>query len=445
MPILSEVGQALARRLLGTPRFTAMLSESARRILERGGLPTGNVEMWLSSLAERQPFMSQTEGTLNQAVFQIISMELYNLIVESQIGYVEAGPPWLHRLIRLWHRRGVTVVNFNYDTLVESSVSALDPPHANGDIVAEMLTHLPRSWVPTLGGDGPVPTFRLLKLHGSVNWFWSPDDRTGDTLCRVGYSPVAAGDARAALAGKEPFIVPPLAAKSPFYSLGVIRQLWSDAADALAAADRVIVLGYSVPLTDLATTTMLSQCVNPEAEWDVVNPDSARVSDRLVQLGIPADLIRTHQAVDEWVDGYEVDHCARMSSDLVDQILDFDGAHPETRPVMTRRSRSDYGIVHSMVGGGSDLVLNAHLIDPRQVIPAEYPHQSDLVDSLRRMESPGPVSVRLDGDEGEYRVLGALDPLTVRGADAVLDWCPIEIQDVSSLGVGHVVSEQAAP
>ena len=84
-----------------------MLSESARRILERGGLPTGNVEMWLSSLAERQPFMSQTEGTLNQAVFQIISMELYNLIVKSQLGYVEAGPPWLHRLVRLWHRRRI--------------------------------------------------------------------------------------------------------------------------------------------------------------------------------------------------------------------------------------------------------------------------------------------------------------------------------------------------
>ena len=189
---------------------------------------------------------------------------------------------------------------------------------------------------------------------------------------------------------------------------------------------------------------MPSQCVNPQAEWHVVNPDSARVSARLVELGIPAEVIRTHQVVDEWVDGYEADHCARMSSDLVDQILGFAGDHPQTRPVMTRRSRSDYSIVHSMLSDGNDLILKAHLIDPRQVIPAEYPHQSDLIDSLRKMKSPGPVSVRLEGIEGDCRVLGALDPLTVRGVDAVLDWCPIEIQDVSSLGVGHA-SEQAAP
>jgi hypothetical protein len=429
MPTLTGVGQALRKRLLASPRYSAMLGDRVREVLEHGRIPSGNVELWLSSLAERQPFMSQSEGALNQALFQEISRLLIALVAEPQSGFWQEAPPWLHRLLRLWHRRRAGVVTFNYDTILEESMVNLDPPHADGDIVTAMLTQLPRFAFTGLGGGAPVSTFQLFKLHGSLDWYWNPDDRSGDSLCRLNPG-LGAADVRAALAGKEPFVVPPLASKSPFYALGLVRLLWNEAAVALQAADRVVVLGYSVPLTDLATTAMLSQTANPKAEWHVVNTQPTAVRNRLTKLGIPASAIVTHGSVMDWVDAYEADHCRRMSSQLADQLLAFRTPGSQTAPIMTRRSRSDCGIVHAIRKVGARVLLDARTIDNSEVIPAEYPREPDLVEALLQMDPANPVSARLDNSIGEYRVLGAVDPLTVRGYGAVLDWCAVEIQDV---------------
>jgi hypothetical protein len=430
MPTLADIGEGLRQRLLASPRLTAMLGERSSQILAQGDIPSGNVEMWLSSLAERQPFMTESEGSLNRALFQEVSQYLVDLVTEPQQGFWPEAPSWLHRLLRLWHRRQVAVVTFNYDTIVEESMVNLDAPHADGDIVAAMLTHLPRQAVTGLGGAVLIPTLRLLKLHGSVDWYWNPDDGSGDSLCRRNPD-LTVVDARAALAGKVPFIVPPLATKSPFYSLGVIRQLWQDAAHALQAASRIVVLGYSVPLTDLTTTAMLSHAGNPSAEWHVVDLDGDAVRARLIHLGVPARTIEVHYSVADWVDVYEREHCCKMTREVSDQLLSFqEGDGTRTAPIMIRRSRSDYGIVRSIRTVGAHVLLEAHALDTREVIPAEYPHKPDLDEALRAVNPPGPLNVLLDGVEGEHRVLGALDPSTVRGSGAVLDWCPLEIQDV---------------
>jgi hypothetical protein len=428
MPTLLAVGRALREHLLASERDTAIVDNRAYKVLKQGRIPSGNVEMWLSSLAERQPFMTETKTALNQALFQELGQELRRLVEASQQGFWPEAPAWLHRLLRLWHRRTVTVVTFNYDTIVEEAMFNLDAPHDDGDIVSAMLTHLPRPAVTGLGGIVPVRTFRLLKLHGSLDWYWNPEDRSGDSLCRRNpdLTPL---DARAALAGKLPFIVPPLATKSPFYSLGVIRELWQTAARALQDADRITVLGYSVPLTDLTTTTMLSEAGHRHTEWRVVDPSGSGVRDRLVELGVLAQRIDIHSSVADWVDTYEGQHCGRMTIELADQLIAFSGDAPHTAPIMTRRDRTGYGVVSAIHKEGEQIILDAHDLDPSAApVPAEYPHQHDLIEALHQMGRPGPVSVRLDGVEGDHRVLGALDPTAVSAFGAVL----LEIQDVPS-------------
>jgi len=55
--------------------------------------------------------------------------------------------------------------------------------------------------------------------------------------------------------------VPPSALKSPYYANPVTRETWARGFDALAAAEIVTLVGYSLPLTDLTTVGMLSEAM----------------------------------------------------------------------------------------------------------------------------------------------------------------------------------------
>ena len=63
----------------------------------------------------------------------------------------------------------------------------------------EVMTDMLILHQPPYGGPPPtygamegfmVDTFRLLKLHGSLDWWWTPEDETGATLSR---SPLVGG------------------------------------------------------------------------------------------------------------------------------------------------------------------------------------------------------------------------------------------------------------
>jgi hypothetical protein len=384
--------------------------------------------MWLSSLAEGQPFMTQSEALRNRALFDDLTELLVSLITTAQDDFWNSAPEWLHWLVRLWHRRRPDVITFNYDTIIEQSMLWLDAPGADGDIVASLLQNLPRR---APGADyAPLqsPSFRLHKLHGSVDWYWNTEDRSGETLCRLApYIPEQ--DKRAALAGKTPFIVPPLATKASFFGLGQVRELWHQAAHAIQQADRVILIGYSVAVTDLATTTMLSASARSESEWHVVDPDADSVASRLERLGVPTERIRRHLTLSDWVDWYEADHAANGSEVMRRQLERTNWTHREVAPIMVRRNRGDYLMVVGIEPEKERLILHARERLQGEVIEASFPRTAELQSILAQRQASVMVS-RVSGIEGEHVVLGALDPQTVRGAHAVIEWCPIEIQDL---------------
>jgi hypothetical protein len=98
------------------------------------------------------------------------------------------------------------------------------------------------------------------------------------------------------LPGRKPFIVPPLATKSVFYDNPVTVQLWRYAKRVLAFQPtrqplRVSLLGYSLPLTDLVTSSLLRETLveigrGMPVQIDVANIDCDTVCEHLRQLGI---------------------------------------------------------------------------------------------------------------------------------------------------------------
>src|SRR5260370_2435444 len=71
--------------------------------------------------------------------------------------------------------------------------------------------------------------------------------------------------------GRGPLVVPPLATKSDYYDLSVVRAEWQLARAALAEAKRLVLMGYSTPMTDLAAVALLSQYLAAGADNPMIH------------------------------------------------------------------------------------------------------------------------------------------------------------------------------
>ena len=186
--------------------------------------------------------------------------------------------PYYHftDLVRKIGGSNVAVITFNYDCALDIVMETLaSPPNY---VVANMNQG---SWV------------RLLKLHGSLNWF-KCEICNSVTPTRLDLNISAAEFAQHAIehpmaisqvckpgicwsCGKQiensaPFIVPPTFNKTRYYE--PLREVWAEAHKALAEANEVVVCGYSFPSTDLFFDHFLQQSF-----WHQLGERSFRIYD----------------------------------------------------------------------------------------------------------------------------------------------------------------------
>jgi hypothetical protein len=148
------------------------------------------------------------------------------------------------------------------------------------------------------------------------------------------------------LPAHEVFIIPPAAFKGQRLREPVTRELWRRAARALREADRVVLIGYSVPLADHSIVGMLSdELAGRDVDIQIVNPYPSAVESRLVRLGILAKSIEPfagNDCIAKWTESevsrLAVETVARLRSDAVltgKEIMYADG------PRVDRFSRFD--------------------------------------------------------------------------------------------------------
>lgn len=270
MPLTDELGRA---------------ATDNAEILDAPGFDGGTFETWLSRLAEPQPYLTEIENLQNQVNFQRLSQAIHDVLRAAQNEVLASGmPEWLRRFVVALHYRRAAVITFNYDLLIEHALTNaglwdFEMNFSQGEDVlwTEMLGDLPGFPPAPARLSGPLKeTLSLLKLHGSLNWYWIPTDSIGTTLNFWDLEP-ADGDLHRYLPGRVPFVVPPASLKSSYFRSPVLRQTWQTAAAALRAADRVALLGYSLPLTDQVAAGLLSDSVRTGTELMVVNPDPGPV------------------------------------------------------------------------------------------------------------------------------------------------------------------------
>lgn len=326
MPLTDELGQAALERL---PR--RHVSNFPDRPF-RGGY----FEAWLSRLAEPQPDLRDEENLRNQAAFVEVSKAIRDVLVEAQTSAMASPPPaWLERFLRMTHANRWTVITFNYDTLLEAALNHLylwdpqtSPPLVEQNDLVDGLPPIPPSNGVVFRKGQRSDSGRLLKLHGSIDCWWSTGDATGATIVRTpgGWGGNPASYARdGAVPGRAPFLVPPAAAKSTFYRNPVSQELWQRAANALGNATAVDFVGYSFPVTDLVTSGMVADRLGwgREVDIQVVNPNPEPPLKHLKTLGV-ADAKATHDRIDTYVDDLE----KRTAERAVDDLTDLPGELP---------------------------------------------------------------------------------------------------------------------
>lgn len=259
-----------------------------------------NLERYLSFLAIDQPYLREPDNLRNRARFLETSEAIADIVLEAQNAALEAERPWwVGQLITAWDRDRATVLTLNYDHLIEKAAEATLRAEERFTVefhgsnlwavpVTNVLLRRAAMW-----GGPETDTFRLLKLHGSLGWRYSGSTTFfGETIYHVALSAGWNADApekiRQAAPDKVPLIVPPTAGKSVFFNNETVRAQWTMAADAVRRADRITLLGYSMPDTDDLVGGLL-RLASVEATVTVVDPSDTAAERVEALMGHPVD------------------------------------------------------------------------------------------------------------------------------------------------------------
>lgn len=146
-----------------------------------------------------------------------------------------------------------TIITFNYDCLLDDCLTKIKVRPEYG---------LQDPQIPIEFKQCPCE-IRVLKLHGSANWFKCNSDRCEGRIVIDGRTPAKRLEyfygQHCPSCGHntvEPVIVPPTWAKGG--QSEVLRPVWSKALDAMREAGRIFIIGYSLPSTDQFFRYMLA-------------------------------------------------------------------------------------------------------------------------------------------------------------------------------------------
>ena len=166
------------------------------------------------------------------------------------------------------------------------------------------------------GGD----RMRVLKLHGSLNWYVRMNGKRPSPRVLAG----TAGERKVMITRRRtvpvqlvanrgasgrgrstwytwPVIIPPIYSKQALIS-AFVPEVWKDARADLSASDRVVFCGYSLPLADIDAEKLFQRHIaaNDAIGWvDVIDPAPA-VAARYASL-IPSKPLRWYPTVDKFL------------------------------------------------------------------------------------------------------------------------------------------------
>jgi hypothetical protein len=262
------IGAGFSKEASASMPLLGELTAEVRKQADLSFLPEfgDSIELWLTYLSQPHPWLSEPDNLRNRALFIDITRTIRDVLGQREVAATRGRdcPEWLTKLTKRWHEDKAAVITLNYDTLIERAAGLISDPSRNNSFLSPenlypiAMTELRRRNAMVFGAES-IDSFKLFKLHGSVNWYYSGAlsyfgeliyyghvDRWGLPSDREFQSVLLAKD-------KVPLIVPPTSEKSAYFQHESLRATWSQASLALqeASVSRLYCIGYSLPETDL--------------------------------------------------------------------------------------------------------------------------------------------------------------------------------------------------
>jgi hypothetical protein len=199
----------------------------------------------------------------------------------------------------------LTIVTFNHDLVVENEITKRARlqerwclPEGYGTFGSQLSVSHPGGDVPLmrrhLVGCDHSRTIRILKLHGSLNWYVRMRTKKPPVSVLLGEGgarspsvtmrreiPAQVVFTRSGTGRTQwrtwPLIVPPVYGKQLAIT-GLLANVCQDAYAAVAATSRVVFVGYSLPPADIEAEKMFQRALTDNTDLrtiEVVNPDPA--------------------------------------------------------------------------------------------------------------------------------------------------------------------------
>jgi hypothetical protein len=226
-----------------------------------------NFEHLLTYLASDLPWKNEEQKYSDRALSSKIIDIVSSVFLERACSTIEKRNEIYLEYKNLFdfftkNSENVDFITLNYDLLLEIILQHSYYNQSEVSSVLYLITSAKMYYFPmtladlrymltgmTIGDDNNRTSPRIIKLHGSINWFWtgtSPSET-------IYYKNLKEDDSELDIeAGLVPYIIPPVMDKNAFYNHVMIRSLWKKARELLHDADEIYLIGFSFPQTDIS-------------------------------------------------------------------------------------------------------------------------------------------------------------------------------------------------
>lgn len=265
--LMNENGNENIQNYLGKGSLKTHYDELSTTIKE-------NVEELLTYLSTDLPWKSDITKHANEALYfaisDFISKKFIKLSRETQINQDIFNDFARYILNRHGEYNFITL---NYDTLLEDLLIKNCPQQNKFEYEDfyqyPMSTLNSRTGHPKWARSKHTDTApKILKLHGSANWFWAGTSPADNIYYSNG------NESDTVKAGLKPYIIPPVMDKNAFYNHIAIRFLWQSAEQLLKEANEIYIVGFSFPPTDISVRFLFKSALrNSQAKIFIINSD----------------------------------------------------------------------------------------------------------------------------------------------------------------------------
>lgn len=392
MPITNELGQALRDRLSPSVKFDLR--------------PDQTFEDWLTLQVTPLPFLEGFENSKRAAEAARVVAEIARVLDERVAeASAQESPLWLRQLIAIWHAERAVILTFNYDTLLERAVNG-NPPTTTSDegyvryiLGDHVVFPAPPAPQPQFIGDSGAghtdESFEVLKLHGSLGWYWASGDPSGSTLIRVrdkhvfgSSEPLAAESDFTGATNLDRYLIPPVTSKDGYYSSYLANTLWRKARSFVASASALTLVGYSLPPEDRVASQLVAQAPAdiPVAVVDLYpgsDTQPASVLGNLARLGMTASTAASGpECVPEFA--------ARKLQAAIEELPNapqLDIVRPSADVVVAISkgwSGSGSGSLYALVWNEDDQCFDAHGVPSGAMRGSSSPYRESILNAMPR-------------------------------------------------------------